>query len=423
MGLTKALTAEWQGHWSGQSQSLGMGMTWALPRRGLALQAGLTGSRGASSATGHEWLLGAEMRRGPHTASLRVTQRSDGHRVLGEDGGQAMASVFAHYALALGQGSTLGLGVARQQPRQKAPIATYSASLGTRLEGGASLNVIASRVTGQVSASQLTIAFQMPLPGQTANTLHLARHDHALDAYVSASGSQDQTTWRVQTGRLDNHDHAEAGLWKLTDNSAWSANLSATPRMQALRLGWQGGLVAMGGRIRATRKVDGSFALVEVQGIEGARVGPYGDDQAATDSEGFALVTNLAPYVPTPVRLNPESLPLGADIPNLERTEVPRWRSGVRLRFPVRAGRAALVQLCTPDGLPLIAGAEVLVDDAPQRFVVGPRGEAFITGLTGHHQLSVRSEHLNCRAYLAMPAGSAHDVERIGPLACTPQSP
>lgn len=423
LGLTKALTSEWQGHWSARSQSLGMGMTWTLPPHGLAFQAGLTASRGEGTPPGSEWLLGAEMRRGPHTASVRLTQRSAGHRVLGEEGAQAMTSAMAHYAVSLGHGSTLGLGAAWVQPRQQVAIASYSASFGTRLPGGASFNLIASQTRGQVSASQLTFALQMPLPGQTAHSLHLGRRDKALDAYVSASGSQDRTSWRVQAGRQDNRDHAEASLWQGTDRSHWSANLRASPGLQALRLGWQGGLIAMGGRLRATHKVNGSFALVEVPGIEGALVGPHGDDQTSTDSEGFALVTDLPHDVPTPIRLNPESLPLGADVPTLERTGVPRWRSGIRLRFPVRAGRSAMVQLRTPDGLPLRAGANVLVDDDPQRFVVGPRGETFITGLRGEHKLSVRGDGLNCRAHLAMPAGSTQDIERIGPITCTPRAP
>lgn len=134
---------------------------------------------------------------------------------------QAMTSAIAHYALAVGPGTTLGLGMARAQPLNQAPIATYSVSVGKRLAGGASVNVIAARTQGQVSASQLTLAFQMPLPGQTAHTLHLARRNNALDAYVSASGSEDRTSWRVhggqaltrvirtpaEAGRIEPHQH------------------------------------------------------------------------------------------------------------------------------------------------------------------------------------------------------------------------
>jgi len=190
---------------------------------------------------------------------------------------------------------------------------------------------------------------------------------------VSAIGAV-YATVQIQAGRQDNQDHAEAGLRQVTDTSIWSADLFANTRSQALRLGWQGGLVVMGGRVHATRKVNGSFALVEVPGVEGTQVGPYGDRQATTDRDGFALVTDLAPMVPTPIRLDPESLPLGADIPTLERIAVPRWRSGVRLRFPVRAGRSALVQLRTPDGFPLRSGAEIKVDETLQKFLVGPHG-------------------------------------------------
>jgi len=102
---------------------------------------------------------------------------------------------------------------------------------------------------------------------------------------------------------------------------------------------------------------------------------------------------------------------------------VPGWRSGVRLRFPVRLGRAALVQLLAPDGSPVPAGSQVTLDEEPQHFIVGARGEVFITGLQRRHRLLVRQGTHPCHARLSLPDEPTGELERAGPLICEPEIP
>ena len=422
-GLTKTLTAELQGHGSSQSQSLGMGMTQSWPSLGVALTAGLAMSRTAAQGRGSEQLLGVEWRRGPHSVHLQLAQRDAAYRALGEEAGQALSQGMLNYTMASSGNNTFGLAWARLLPSSRPPLTTFSASISRQLARGAMLNVTASRARGQVSAGQLTVALQMPFPGQYAQTLHLARRDKQWDAYTSASGTRDETSWRLQAGRQNDQAHVNGSLWRTGDAQAWSVDLSAAPSAQALRLGWQGGLMAVGGHVVATRRVDGSFALVEVPGLQGVKVGAFGNWQATTDGEGLALLTNLTPYAPTPVRLDADSLPLSADIASLEQVGVPGWRSGVRLRFPVRLGRAALVQLLAPDGSPVPAGSQVTLDEEPQHFIVGARGEVFITGLQRRHRLLVRQGTHPCHARLSLPDEPTGELERAGPLICEPEIP
>ena len=423
LGLTKHLTAELQGHGASQSQGLGLGMTQSWPSLGIAMTAGAASSRAAAKGVGSEWLLGLEWRRGSHNINLHLTQRDSAYQVLGENAGRALTQGMLNYTLATSGNSTFGLAWARLLPKSQQALTTVSASMNQRLAGGAMLNVTASRARGQVSAGQLTVALQMPVPGQYAQTLHIARRDKQWDAYASASGTTNDTSWRLQAGRQNDQAQANASLWRVADTQTWSADLNATSTAQAMRLGWQGGLMAVGGHVVTTRRIDGSFALVEVPGVEGVKVGAFGNWQATTNHEGLALLTNLAPQVPTPVRLDAESLPLGADITSLEQIGVPGWRSGVKLRFPVRIGRAALVQLLSPDGSPIPSGSEVRLDDEPQRFVVGARGEVFITGLRHQHRLLVGHGPRHCRTRLTLPDKPTAEWERVGPLTCEPEAP
>lgn len=422
-GLTKTLTAEMQGHVSNASKSLSMGIIQSWSSLGLAFTVGLALSRTAPQGSGSERLLGLEWRRDSHSVNLHLAQRDATYRALGEETGRALNQGMVNYTLAISGNNTVGVAWARLLPRSQQPLTTFSASMNRQLARGAMLNVTASWARGQVAAGQLTVALQMPVPGQYAQTLHLARRDKQWDAYTSASGTTNDTSWRLQAGRLNDQEQVNASLWRAGEAHAWSADLSTTTSAKALRLGWQGGLMAVGGHVVATRHIDGSFALVEVPDLEGIKVGTFGNWQTTTDRKGLALLTNLAPNVPTPIRLDAESLPLGADIASLEQVGVPGWRSGVRLQFPVRLGRAALVQLISPDGSPIPPGSELSLDDGPQRFVVGAQGHSFITGLRQHHRLLVRHNALRCRAWLSLPDKPMGELERAGPLICEPEVP
>lgn len=423
-GLTQTLTAELQGHWSGQSQGLGFGTLHSWPSHALALKAGWSLSQQRNRAHGSAWLLGLEWRQGAHSANLQLTRRDPTYLALGDQTGQALSQGLLNYTLTSGNGTSLGLAWARLLPTAQQALTTISATLGQRLAGGAQLLVSASHARGQISATQLTFAFQMPVPGQYAQTLHLARRDRQVDAYLSANGAVNNTTaWRLQAGRQSDQQHLNAGLSSASEKAAWSADLNAAATARALQLRWQGGFMAIGGHVVATRRVDGSFALVEVPGLEGVKVGAFGNHEATTDGSGLALLTNLTPHVSTPIGLDPESVPLGTDIASLEQVAVPRWNSGIKLKFPVRTGRAALVRLISMNGLPIPPGSELTLDDEPLRFIVGARGKAFITGLSSQHRLRVKGEGVNCSAQLTMPAGSPHEVEQIGPLTCMESSP
>lgn len=421
-GLTQTLTAEMQGHWSSQSQGLGFGILRSWPSHALALKAGWAISQQQNNAVGGAWLLGLEWRQGAHSANLQLARRDPTYLALGDQTGQSLSQGLLNYTFTSGDGTSLGLAWARLLPTAQQALTTFSTTLVRRLAGGAQLLVSASHASGQVSATQLTVAFQMPVPGQYAQTLHLARRDRQVDAYASANGTVNNTAWRLQAGRQSDQQHINAGLSSASEKAAWSADWNAAAATQALQLRWQGGFMVVSGHVVATRRVDGSFALVEVPGLEGVKVGAFGNHEATTDGRGLALLTNLTPHVATPIGLDPESVPLGADIASLEQVAAPRWNSGIKLRFPVRTGRAALVRLISANGLPIPPGSELTLDDEPMGFIVGARGEAFITGLSSQHRLHVKGKGLDCSTPLAMPAGSPHDVEQIGPLTCMESS-
>jgi outer membrane usher protein len=117
------------------------------------------------------------------------------------------------------------------------------------------------------------------------------------------------------------------------------------------------------------------------------------------------------------VRLNAQDLPISAEVDSIEQIVVPSWRSAVKVEFPVRSGRAALVKIHQEDGEPVPAGAVVRIQGQKDEVYVGRRGEAFVTGLQPANELQVRWRDGGCGFRLVLPAAN-DEVLRLGPVTC-----
>jgi outer membrane usher protein len=96
---------------------------------------------------------------------------------------------------------------------------------------------------------------------------------------------------------------------------------------------------------------------------------------------------------------------------------VPSWRSAVKVDFPVRSGRAALVKIHDEAGEPIPPGSTVQIRGEAGEFFVGRRGEAFVTGLQDRSELVVRGREIQCNVAVTLPAAN-DEVVRIGPVTC-----
>jgi outer membrane usher protein len=198
-----------------------------------------------------------------------------------------------------------------------------------------------------------------------------------------------------------------------------TAEVSAGAGQQSVRLGAQGALVWIDGKVFASRRVQDSFALVEVPGYANVGVGFQGSDHTRTDADGFALLPRLQPYQRNSIRLNPSELPINAELDTIEQIAVPASRSAVKVTFPVRSGRAALIKIVLDDQHIAPAGAEVELLGDSKEFFVARRGEAFITGLKARNTLRLTHAGGACTVQVDMPATHNPDeIVRLGPLVC-----
>ncbi|MER9407324.1 fimbria/pilus outer membrane usher protein [Mesorhizobium caraganae] len=176
--------------------------------------------------------------------------------------------------------------------------------------------------------------------------------------------------------------------------------------------GQMDGAIAMaGGGVFATNRIDDAFAVVDV-GTPDVEVLHQNRPVGKTDSKGRILVTGLNSYELNTVSIDPENLPVDADVPTTKETVVPADRNGVVLKFGVsEAAQAALVTLVDASGTPLEAGLSGRVDGGTEDFVVGYDGQAYIKGLGKQNAVAVGlADGSSCRASFAFEAARGQQV-------------
>ena len=90
-----------------------------------------------------------------------------------------------------------------------------------------------------------------------------------------------------------------------------------------------GSFIYMEDKFKMSRPLGQSFAMVDIDGVEGVEVVGMGQVSGKTDKDGVVLVSNLTPYYKNNVSVSLESLPLNVSIANNNRLIIPRFDSGV----------------------------------------------------------------------------------------------
>jgi outer membrane usher protein len=272
------------------------------------------------------------------------------------------------------------------------------------------------------SGTNVGVTLVVPLDANIVGIASVNHNNQQTDFYASATQNPAQDGelgWRVLAGQQQSSARAEAGLFYAGRYGRLTGDISASRDQSAVRLGASGGVVLTDGHLFASQRVSESFALVQVQGYPGINVSLGGQQQGRTDANGVAILPRLMPYQANSVRLNPSELPINAELDTIELSAVPAWRSGVKIVFPVRVGRGALLNIVLDDGEAAPAGAVVQIEGDKQDFYVARRGQAFVTGLLGTtNRLQLSWKGQQCQFDTTLPAVNQDDIPRLGPLVC-----
>jgi outer membrane usher protein len=435
-GLTKQTTLEVSSQLGRNTQTLGASINQALPL-GLFGYASLAASRNRdaanstvaggtpSPANGREWSLGLEHNSLRHGLSGRWVGASRGYRQLGLQSGTLPTKLESslNYTYSAERFGSVGVGAARIDTFDSGRLTTLSANYSIRIGERASLSISASRVMGTSKGTSVGLNLNIPLGNSiTSSSSVNHRSGGQTDAYTSVSQgltSDSGTGWRALAGSRAGQGYGEAGVYHQNDKALLSADTSASRGQTSVRLGMQTALVWIGGKVFSSRRVQDGFALVEVPGYADVGVGFQGNSSTRTDSSGVAFLPRLQAYQRNSIRLNPTELPINAELDTIEQIAVPASRSGVRVTFPVRSGRAALIKIIMPNGTEAPAGTEVELAGDSKEFFVARRGEAFITGLQANNTLLLKIAGSPCKVEVTMPTTNKPDeIVRLGPLVC-----
>lgn len=420
-GLTTTTTVEGRSEVSARRSALGIAGVAAFGRDLLA-RASVMASHDRVLGGGKRWSGSLDWQGRANSALISAEGNSSSFRYIGEPHETAppRLQLAAQAGVFLRGYGRLGAGLVVQFPYKLPRVTTASISYTAVLRDNWQMNMTLSRSVGIVSGTTLGVTLNIPLSKRNLSTTSVQARRGQLDAYTSFSHSPDGgygTAWRV-LGGYQGRARAEASLYQFGRSGLTSAEISATPHDAHLRLGRTGGFLYTTGKLFAVPRHDQSAALVHVPGYGGVGVGLGHHVSTRTDSDGYALIPRLNAYQPNPIRLDPNDLPITAEIDSIELPAVPRWRAVAPVKFPVRGGRGAMIKVVLDDGEAAPRGAIVRIAGEDRDFYVGSRGEAYVTGLQRLNKLELRWRGANCSMDVDLPPGSADQIARVGPITC-----
>ncbi len=424
-GLTKLSTLEGRAQWGQGVRNFGIGLSQGLPGQmlGQLFIAQSSDGHGENGAQATAVLAYSSLRQ---SFIVRAENTSLHYKQMGQTSATAStrSQWSVNYSFRHPTWGTWGAGIAQLQPYNATPISVrnlnYTAKLGRR----DSVTVRLSRLSGAASTTFLGVMFTMALDRMQSVIGGVTSRDGRIDGYAAYSQAQNGeigTSYRALVGTQQGKPYGEAGVYYQGSKGRLTADLNASSTLQALQLGASGGFAVADGQFFTARRIDGSFGIVEVPGYPNLGIGFQGDSLTRTNAEGIAILPKMMAYNRNYVRLNPKELPISAAIDNIEQVIVPRSRTAVKVVFPVRSGRAALIKLTLDDGQPAPAGAEVELVGDKQEFFVARRGEVFVTGLNSKNEIRLKYKEQSCKVAVELPSASADidEILRLGPLLCS----
>jgi outer membrane usher protein len=182
----------------------------------------------------------------------------------------------------------------------------------------------------------------------------------------------------TENAQLDYFLQGNAGLVgvqyaRRNDTDGWRANAT-------------GGLAITGEGFMPSRRLDRSFAVVEVADFPNMTIYVENQPIGQTDSKGRVLLDSLRAYERNSISIDPRELPLAASLATISMTVTPAYRSGPVVRFPVVRATAATLRLVLPDGTPVPAGARVTTRN--EQVPVALDGLVYLTSAAGRHEAS-----------------------------------
>ena len=421
-GYSDELTVEGRAEASRQVRTLGLGFSVALPWQFLG-SAAYVASDHEVAGRGSLWVVGVEREQLHSSFAFQAKGATSRFHLLGQDlevhpFKLQLAGNWTYYTDNAG---SVGLGFATISGFDDLEISTVSGNYSVNIGSHGSLTLTATRAIAGGSGTAVGLSYMLPLERNRIASASATRRDGRNDAFVTASQNPTVETdrgWRLLAGKVQDREQAEGGLYFRGRYGTISGEVSASRDQSTVRLGTTGGVVMADGNLFVTRRMDQGFAVAEVKGYPNVGIGLGSTMLTRTDANGVALIPDLWPYTKNSIRINPNELPVNAQIESIEQVAVPSYRGGVKVTFPVRGGRGALLKIVLEDGEVAPPGAIVVIEGDSMEHYVARRGESFVTGLEAGSRVLLKWKDRQCVLDVVLPPEKPEEFPRVGPLLC-----
>lgn len=410
----------------GRQTTLGFNGVVGVP----AAAAVLNGSVAASNSKrggGHLIALGFEMQKGNLNVSGRAQIATQDFVQIGLEQDQLAARRLTdlNAGYAAGNYGTFGVGYVLQDNRGTPRVELVAFSYSTNMGKWAYLGITLLKSVAKNSRDSVGAFLVLPLDARTSASANAQRVKGANGSFQINAQVQRALDPSAGFGyRLQASHNGPRQAEVSAQNGVGTYTFAAASQegSTAVRATMSGGIVALGGRMFASRRITDSFALVQVPGYSNVRV--YTDNQLAgrTDADGNALIPRIRAYEKNPVTIESLDLPLDARVDALKLDAVAFYRSGVVVRFPVFRARGGTLNIHLANGAALPVGAQVHIDQQAEIFPVAADGEVYLSGLSDRNVLHVSWDGHGCRIPLTYPA-SNDPVPFLGNFLCEEVNP
>lgn len=152
--------------------------------------------------------------------------------------------------------------------------------------------------------------------------------------------------------------------------------------------GVSGGVLVHGGGVTLSQPLGETIGLVQAPKAQG--VGFESQPGVATDWAGNAIIPNLTPYRLNRLAIRTADLGDTVEVKNAATEVVPTRGAVVVAKFETSVGFRLLMVLTDAKGRPLPLGSKIENEAGQEVGIVGPDGQAFVTGAGNSGQLTVR---------------------------------
>ncbi len=180
-----------------------------------------------------------------------------------------------------------------------------------------------------------------------------------------------------------------------------------------------GALAVVDGHLSLTDQVTSSYGIVEVPGFPNVRVYDGSRLIGRTDAQGRLFISNLVPYEPNEITLDPRDLPISVNFDSITARVTPYARNATVIRFKGRPAGGVLIRTVDAGGLPLPVGTALAPPEGGASWTVARDGVAYLRGVRpGPLPIVATGGAQTCRFTVEVPANTA-DIPDLGSQVCS----